>query len=297
MAEPIGLVASIITIAGVAYQSSKLLYEFIEDFRNASQSLNDLHTDLSTVQQLLHSLTENLENTNDADLSDGFRICLQDLKPSVEACSKACIGFRTKVSKITSHSTEGHVSWRDKARLQFEEKGIMAFKYRLESHKSTINIALSLMILKSSDENRQAVEDLEKNITTAVIGISGQIQGLEMSLSISEVKKGATYNTAVTEALKEHELALKQCLRVCTSAVDAAPTSAGDTVKHLKAYDFAKQMVAGTIGNAEERAQPITVGVASASGNSHQAMVQNVGENAVAALMSNFFSTPAASKS
>ena len=146
-AEALGLTASIIAIADVAYQSSKRLYELINNFRTASQTLSDLHADLSAVQQLLRSLKDALENTNDTSLSDGLRVCLQDFEPSMEAFSKVCDEFREKVAQITSHSTKDHVSWRDKVRLEFEEKGIMAFKYRLGSHKLTINIALGLVNL------------------------------------------------------------------------------------------------------------------------------------------------------
>jgi hypothetical protein len=147
MAEAVGLVGSVIGIVTLAYTSSKNLFELTQGFRDASQTLSDLLADLEAVQQLLHSLTAALKRTNDATLSDELKRCLQDFKPSMEAWSKTCDGFKEKVKQITARSTKDHASWRDKVRLQFEEKGIMAFKFRLASHKSTMNIVLGLINL------------------------------------------------------------------------------------------------------------------------------------------------------
>lgn len=117
-------------------------------------------------------------------------------------------------------------------------------------------------------------------------GISGHIQGLEIAIS--------AYNGVVIEGLREHEVALQQCLKVCTSAVDAAPASTNDTIKHMKAYSYARQMVANNIGDAKESSQQVTVGTVTAHEHSHQLMVQGVAGNAVGDLMK-FFSAPVGS--
>ncbi|KAF4440712.1 hypothetical protein FACUT_3250 [Fusarium acutatum] len=287
-AEAVGLAASVITITDVAYKSSKRLYELIDGFRTASKTLSDLHTDLSSLKQLLKSLKDALGNTDDESLSDEMRKCLQNLKPSMEACHKVCDDFSAKVTQITSHSTEDHVSWRDKIRLQFEEKGIQAFQFRLTAHKATIDIVLGLVTLTSSDQNRQAQKNLETNIITAVSGISGRIEGLEISLRSLSAVHVAEHNRVVMEALHEHTVALEQCLRVCTSAVEAAPASTSDTVRRMEGYDSAKQLVAGDIGNAVMRSRPITVGTAFAHNQAQQALFQNVGADSIDGVMKFF---------
>ncbi|KAG4271268.1 hypothetical protein FPRO04_11191 [Fusarium proliferatum] len=265
-AEVVGLAASVITIADVAYKSSKRLYELIDGFQTASKTLSDLHTDLSSLEQLLQSLKNVLGNTDDESLSDEMRKCLQHLKPSMVACYEVCDDFSAKVMQITSHSTENHVSWRDKLQLQFEEKGIQAFQFRLTAHKTTINIVLGLVNIASSDQNRQAHKNLETNIITAL----------------------AEHNRVVTEALQEHAIALQQCLRVCHSAVDAAPASTSDTVHRMEGYDSAKQLVAGDIGDAVLRSRPVTVGIASAHQQAQQALFQNVGADSIDGVMKFF---------
>ncbi|KAF5720101.1 hypothetical protein FMUND_4385 [Fusarium mundagurra] len=192
--------------------------------------------------------------------------------------------FSAKVTQITSHSTEDRVSWRDKIRLQFEEKGIQAFQFRLAAHKMTIDDVLGLVTLTSTNQNRQAQKNLETNIITEVCVISGRIEGLEISLrSLS-----AEHNGVVMEALQEHTVALQQCLRVCMSAVEAAPASTSDTVHRMEGYDSAKQLVAGDIGNAAVRSRPITVGTASAHNQAQQALFQNVGADSIDGVMKFF---------
>jgi hypothetical protein len=61
----------------------------------------------------------------------------------MRALSELCDTFRERIEQITKHSTDGAMSRRDNIRLHFEEKeGMTAFKYRLNSYKLTINIAL-----------------------------------------------------------------------------------------------------------------------------------------------------------
>jgi hypothetical protein len=147
MAEAIGLAASIIGVATLAYSSSKALYELLDGIHEAPKTLEFLKTDLDALQKLLSSLEVELKHKPDKSLSDGLKHCLEEVEPSLKACSKACDEFREKVSKITSHSTEQHTSLRDKVKLQFQEKEITTFRYRLTSYKSTLNIALSFASL------------------------------------------------------------------------------------------------------------------------------------------------------
>jgi uncharacterized protein HemX len=106
-----------------------------------------LKIDLDTLQTLLSSLKTELKHQSDEALSDDLRKCRREIEPSLTACSKAYDEFRGKISKITLHSTEQHASFRDKVKLQFQEKEITTFQYRLASYKATLNIALSFASL------------------------------------------------------------------------------------------------------------------------------------------------------
>lgn len=144
MAEALGLAASIIAIATLAYDSSKRLFEILDGIQKAPKAISEPKTDIGALQQLLKSLSSEVEGTDDADLPDRFKKYLEELKPSLEGCTNACIQFEEKISKITSHSDEKHTSFRDSVRLQFQEKEILTFRYRLASCKATLNIALTM---------------------------------------------------------------------------------------------------------------------------------------------------------
>jgi hypothetical protein len=59
MAEAVGVVASVITIAGLAYHGSKKLYKALDKYQNASKTLINLRTELDIVQQLLQFIEKN----------------------------------------------------------------------------------------------------------------------------------------------------------------------------------------------------------------------------------------------
>ena len=145
MAEAVGVVASVIAITGLAYNGSKKLYEALDNYQNAPKTLSNLRTELDIVQQLLQSIGKNLANTKDEDLPEALQRCLQDFKPSLEGLKLCCDEFLEKLKKLTNHSTASDMSKRDRFKLQFEEKSIEAFRYRLSSHKLSTNIALGLI--------------------------------------------------------------------------------------------------------------------------------------------------------
>jgi hypothetical protein len=159
MADPVGLTASIIAIAGLAYQSCKALYELLDGIRNAPKTLQALNEDLSTVHNLLKSIKTAMEDSSDDSFSDGVKNCLEEAKPALTGCGKACDEFAEKMRKLMSHSHENHTSARDRIKLQFQEKDISAFKYQIGSYKATLNIALSLASLYVS-RNSAAVSCL-----------------------------------------------------------------------------------------------------------------------------------------
>jgi hypothetical protein len=145
MAEAVGVIASVIAIAGLAYNGSKKLYEALDKYQNAPKTLSNLRAELNIVQQLLQSVEKNLANTRDEDLAEALQRCLQDFRPSMEGLKRSCDEFLEKLKKFTNRSTDSDMSKRDLFKLQFEEKSIEAFRYRLSSHKLSINIALGLI--------------------------------------------------------------------------------------------------------------------------------------------------------
>ena len=147
MADPVGLTASIIAIAGLACQSGKTLYELLNSIQNTPRTLQALNEDLSAIQHLLKSIKSAMEDSSDNSFSNGVKKCLEEAKPALTGCGKACDEFAEKIGKIMSHSDENRTSRRDRIKLQFQEKDILAFRYRIGSYKAMLNIALGLASL------------------------------------------------------------------------------------------------------------------------------------------------------
>lgn len=145
MAEAIGVVGSVIAIADLAYKGSKNLYEAVKEYKNAPKTLIDLRTDLEIVQRLLLSVQTSLAKTKEGDLPEALQQCLQDFEPALQGLRTGCEEFKDKLEKLTNHSTDSDMRKRDKIKLQFEGKLIEAFRYRLSSHKLSINIVLGLI--------------------------------------------------------------------------------------------------------------------------------------------------------
>lgn len=79
--------------------------------------------------------------------------------------------------------------------------------------------------------------------------ISGQIQGLEISMQ-SVADSNPDKLEAIMKALEEHNTALGQCLKACTSALAETSKRTGTTIKHAEALNEARQLI-GIIGKVD----------------------------------------------
>lgn len=148
MADGLSIAASVITVAGLAYSSSKMLYQTISDIHDAPETFVHLKTDVETLSQTIHFLHQELEKKEtDVALSEAQKSNLREIKPTLKACRSACDAFKGKIDKFMRHSKDGHISLRDKLKLQFHDKEIGAFQARLGSYKSTLTIAINFSSL------------------------------------------------------------------------------------------------------------------------------------------------------
>ncbi|KAJ6008190.1 hypothetical protein N7540_012166 [Penicillium herquei] len=275
MAEAAGLTASIIGIVTLAYQSSKTLYELIDGILNASKHLQDLNEEVTAITQVLASLKSAVEGTSDDELSDGVKSSLRDAQPAIQGCENVCKELFQKISEITSHSSSTHTRLDDRLRLKFQDKAIMAFKYRIESYKSTLSIVLGLVTLKSSDHNSETTHQLQTTITDTMSKISGKIQGLEITIqALSEVTHP---KNELTQVLDDQRKALAQCLKVCTGALEESTRRTGSlTARYISALDDARQLVMATFGDGVLGSGTINADIIIAQGRADQMVAQSI---------------------
>ena len=148
MTDPLTVSASIIAVVTLAYSSSKTLFETVKGIRDAPKTFQDLCTDLAALQEVLGLLGARLESGGQGgSFSEAQVSCLEHLATPLSACSDVCSEFRLRLERLTCHSSDQHTSYRDRLKLQFKDKEITAFRYRLASYKLTLSIALEFASL------------------------------------------------------------------------------------------------------------------------------------------------------
>jgi hypothetical protein len=146
MADPLSVTASVITVAGLAYSSSKALYEFISTIRNAPPMFQDLYQCIVALSQVINALKTNLPSRG-AKLSESHIACIQLAEPILEGCGLACKDFKTKMEQLTTHSQDGRRSFRDGIKLSFQDKSIADLRMRIANWKESLALALDVALL------------------------------------------------------------------------------------------------------------------------------------------------------
>lgn len=95
-------------------------------------------------------------------------------------------------------------------------------------------------------ENAQAIQGLEIMTEKVMSDISGQIQG--MAISMQAIVDFGTQEKGLMEVMEKQNVALAQCLKVCTTALSSAAKTSGHEYKYVRALDNALQLV-GNVGN------------------------------------------------
>lgn len=88
-------------------------------------------------------------------------------------------------------------------------------------------------------------------------------------MSIARVRISQEDVDAVKLVLSEHDRMLRQCLRVCTRALDVTAPVTGTNVQHARVYDEAKQWI-GNMGDVGSGGPAVNVVEAEAHGNGRQ---------------------------
>jgi hypothetical protein len=77
--------------------------------------------------------------------------------------------------------------------------------------------------------------------------------------------------------LEDHNKALAQCLKACTSALDETTHRTGNlTFKYARALDDARQLIVATVGNVNPGGGTMEAGTIIAQDRAHQMVAQSV---------------------
>src|SRR5947209_14316427 len=141
MGDPIGLTASFIAIAGLAWTSCQSLYDVINGLIDAPQAIVSINNEITAVQAVINTLREVLKNNQSAALEPVLQRIGIDV--ALKGCTKVCTDFTETIAQFTTRSTKEKFSKRDRLRVTFRKSKICSFRERLRICKNTINLALT----------------------------------------------------------------------------------------------------------------------------------------------------------
>jgi len=249
MTDPLSVTASIIAVAGLAYSSSKALYEIIPTIRDAPQVFQNLNQSIAALSQILNALKTNLDGRG-ARLSESQIACLQEAKPTLEGCDLACKDFKTMMEGLTAHSQDGRRSFRDSIKLNFQNKRIADFRMRVVDWKESLALALDVALLTSMSANTEAFKALEVKMAAAEVQITTDLKVVNTRLekllaSEPESEEELQIMTQKRGVEEQQKTALMQCLSLCQAAADGATQTTGHSFRNNKAFGEAR----ATYGN------------------------------------------------
>ncbi|KAH7025080.1 uncharacterized protein B0I36DRAFT_353245 [Microdochium trichocladiopsis] len=196
MAEVVGVISGVLTLATFALKSSKRLCKTIQEFPSHPRQVRELLDELSALNTVLHDLSQN------SDL--GLEVDLTALELALKQCKRSCDDVDAELQKYCSRSTEERTSFRDWAKLKCSSgDGIDGFRQQLIGYKTTVTVALAFATLHTSVATKEAVLACRDIITTATIDLQAHLQGVQTKLD--SLSRRAEYGTD-TEGPVRHRI-------------------------------------------------------------------------------------------
>jgi hypothetical protein len=135
MGDPLSVASGLIAVVTATLQSSKILYETIQSFRNHRAAVLDLVRELKDLELVLRPLQDHVRTNETAFLP---------LKVPLIQCRQACEDFQILIENNSRRTrAEARTSLRDWAKLMYMNGDIVSFKELLAGYKGTITIALA----------------------------------------------------------------------------------------------------------------------------------------------------------
>lgn len=286
--EPLNITASVISVTCLAYESCKALRDIIKSLRNAPDTLKGLYNALGSFEIVTKSLQHDLDGLEDSAFSADQKKSLRALEPVMRYCNTVCDAFATRLTELTSHSDQDHITWIDRFRLHFNDSDIRLLKENLTQCQRTLNDALTFTNLyvlfrtsqkrkwdgllietgyrRTANRTRVALDELAANYAQSVHDIGGRLQGLELSMqafTISSTAAARNDMDEVLKVLKEHNHILKLCLQVYRPGLKETSSLTGTTVKYARAFDTARVATGNIDFHGEAPATHVESAVAS----------------------------------
>lgn len=151
MADPFSIVLGVISLAGTALTAAKGACGVLTTIQEGPETVSQLKGDLGSLATLFKRMQDDLasiDKTTAKNLAKAQAITLETTEQPLRDCIATCKEIQTLVDKEYSHTKDGKRSIRDGVKNHFNgSKKVKDWQIRLESHKSTLTLALTFASL------------------------------------------------------------------------------------------------------------------------------------------------------
>ncbi|KAJ4128179.1 GTPase activating protein (GAP) for Rho1p [Fusarium equiseti] len=185
MADPLSIAASVVGIVTAAAQVSKILANVIDKTQNAPKECNRILAEASDIQNVLTTLQLYIMGARRAPRSRASLVMVEQVVATLAACVTTFSELDTFVIALQN---DADMKVLDRLRWSSKDKEIKAVLVRLESHKSSLTLMLTIL----SCQRQEEAESRADRLCDLVEEVLSRDTTLKERLVALEVRDGAT---------------------------------------------------------------------------------------------------------
>lgn len=144
MAETLGVVGSLLTIATSGVQSTRSLKGAIERYKTRDSNLRRLLEETADAERVLSALRDMLAAARPQPALDIHTSIVTLLREPIERCSEVCKKFEIAMEQFSKKSSTGFLDW---AKMEFMKGDINQFLDTVAGYKATISVGLGVLTM------------------------------------------------------------------------------------------------------------------------------------------------------
>ncbi|KAJ6784626.1 hypothetical protein PWT90_04482 [Aphanocladium album] len=214
--DPLSIIASVLAIVTAGVQSAKSLKEAIQRYKTRNTTLLRLLAEVKDVENILHSLAQLLEATNQRPAASAETSLTELLCAPIERCTQLCGDFESAMGRFGGKSKTGFTDW---AKMEFMKGDINQFMDTLAGYKATISVGLGVLTMRTVKLSSNALEELEEMVKDTMYQLSLQLQRINDKMENWPRSSDDNNNTAKPNIdLDDEREVTQQCLQICVDA-------------------------------------------------------------------------------
>ncbi|KAK2002197.1 hypothetical protein LX36DRAFT_627456 [Colletotrichum falcatum] len=244
MSDPLSVASALLAIVTATMQSSKILYDTVQSFKNHRKVIRQLMEELAALNGVLLSLNTFVQK-------GGGRGALESLKVPLLQCRRACDDFNNLIIQCSKNSGRPRTSFRDWFRVRYMESDIDGFVTMLAGYKSTVSIALGSANLQSATVTLQTLNEYKDMIQKTAGELEDHLEDVNAKLEhlISHQQESLQALSSNIERIQNEKDSTEVCLEICAQVqarideMQFRPVSAGASSNEISCRNLTRAMV------------------------------------------------------